>query len=166
MYGLQGVKAKTIHTYILRKRLHFCRAYLFIFGLSYFLRASIIVLSGYLFQKYVCFRVLHPVHKACIVLLQDYIFLKLYSTHGCIIYCSVVLDCFSSLQAWRNILGQWGLTVKITDNGHPERAFFQKFETFGLGQTNGLKFWGAFWVFPAKLLALFWHCESLVHGKV
>ena len=22
-----------------------------------------------------------------------------------------------------------------TDNGHPERAFFQKFETFGLGQT-------------------------------
>ena len=23
-----------------------------------------------------------------------------------------------------------------TDNGHPERAFFQKFETFGLGQTN------------------------------
>ena len=24
----------------------------------------------------------------------------------------------------------------ITDNGHPERAFFQKFETFGLGQTN------------------------------
>ena len=24
----------------------------------------------------------------------------------------------------------------VTDNGHPERAFFQKFETFGLGQTN------------------------------
>ena len=23
-----------------------------------------------------------------------------------------------------------------TDNGHPERAFFQKFESFGLGQTN------------------------------
>ena len=23
-----------------------------------------------------------------------------------------------------------------TDNGHPERDFFQKFETFGLGQTN------------------------------
>ena len=22
------------------------------------------------------------------------------------------------------------------DNGHPERAFFQKFESFGLGQTN------------------------------
>jgi hypothetical protein len=22
------------------------------------------------------------------------------------------------------------------DNGHPDRAFFQKFETFGLGQTN------------------------------
>ena len=26
--------------------------------------------------------------------------------------------------------------VYITDYGHPERAFFQKFETFGLGQTN------------------------------
>ena len=26
--------------------------------------------------------------------------------------------------------------VCSTDNGHPERAFFQKFETFGLGQTN------------------------------
>ena len=25
---------------------------------------------------------------------------------------------------------------RYTDNGHPERAFFQKFETFGLGQTN------------------------------
>ena len=25
---------------------------------------------------------------------------------------------------------------KTTDNGHPERAFFQKFEFFGLGQTN------------------------------
>ena len=24
----------------------------------------------------------------------------------------------------------------ITDNGHPERDFFQKFKTFGLGQTN------------------------------
>ena len=26
--------------------------------------------------------------------------------------------------------------TKITDYGHPDRAFFQKFETFGLGQTN------------------------------
>ena len=29
-----------------------------------------------------------------------------------------------------------GLMYMHTDNGHPERAFFQKFETFGLGQTN------------------------------
>jgi hypothetical protein len=28
------------------------------------------------------------------------------------------------------------LSASITDNGHPERAFFQKFKTFGLGQTN------------------------------
>ena len=27
----------------------------------------------------------------------------------------------------------WG---SYTDNGHSERAFFQKFKTFGLGQTN------------------------------
>ena len=26
--------------------------------------------------------------------------------------------------------------VLASDNGHPERAFFQKFKTFGLGQTN------------------------------
>ena len=26
--------------------------------------------------------------------------------------------------------------LSSTDYGHPERAFFQKFETFGLGQTN------------------------------
>ena len=43
----------------------------------------------------------------------------------------------------KNILGYhvcFLLDVKLihisTDNGHPERAFFQKFETFGLGQTN------------------------------
>ena len=27
------------------------------------------------------------------------------------------------------------LCLRATDYGHPERAFFQKFETFGLGQT-------------------------------
>ena len=52
------------------------------------------------------------------------------------------------------------------DNGHPERAFFQKFESFGLWQTNWAEILGAFRVFPSKVLALFWHCESLVHGKV
>ena len=28
------------------------------------------------------------------------------------------------------------VSCTCTDNGHPETAFFQKFETFGLGQTN------------------------------
>ena len=28
------------------------------------------------------------------------------------------------------------LVFETMDNGHPNRAFFQKFETFGLGQTN------------------------------
>ena len=31
---------------------------------------------------------------------------------------------------------------KTMVNGHPERAFFQKFETFGLGQTNWADFFG------------------------
>ena len=53
-----------------------------------------------------------------------------------------------------------------TDNGHPERAFFKNLKLLGLGKQIGLKFWGSFWLFPAKLLTLFWHCESLVHGKV
>ena len=40
-----------------------------------------------------------------------------------------------------------------TDYGHPERAFFQKFEIFGLGQTNwAKKNFVAFWVFSAKLV--------------
>ena len=48
-----------------------------------------------------------------------------------------------------------------TDNGHPERAFFKNSKVLGLGRQIGLKFW----LFPAKILALFLHCESLVHGK-
>ena len=36
-----------------------------------------------------------------------------------------------------------GSFVCLTDYGHPERAVFQKFETFGLGQTNWAEiFWG------------------------
>ena len=38
--------------------------------------------------------------------------------------------------------------------------FFQKSQNFGL------KYFEAFGVFSAKLSALFWHCESLVHGKM
>ena len=33
---------------------------------------------------------------------------------------------------------------KFTDYGHPERPFFQKLETFGLGQTNWGEFYKAF----------------------
>ena len=31
------------------------------------------------------------------------------------------------------------------DNGHPERVFFQKIETFGFGQTNWAEILGAIW---------------------
>ena len=54
-----------------------------------------------------------------------------------------------------------------TDYGHPERAFFFKnLKLLVLGRQIWLKFFEAFGVFLAKLLALFWHCESLVHGKM
>ena len=35
--------------------------------------------------------------------------------------------------------------VETTDYGHPERAFFQKFETFGLGQTNWVEILSCIW---------------------
>ena len=40
-------------------------------------------------------------------------------------------------------------------HGHPVWAFFQKFKTLGLDRQIGLKFFETFWVFSAKLLALF-----------
>ena len=44
--------------------------------------------------------------------------------------------------------------------------FFKNSKLLGLGRQIGLKFYEAFGVFMAKLKALFWRCESLVHGKV
>jgi hypothetical protein len=41
------------------------------------------------------------------------------------------------------------------DYGHPERAFFQKLESFGLEQTNWAEIFEAIGIFSAKLLALF-----------
>ena len=57
-----------------------------------------------------------------------------------------------------------GLIPRTTDI--QLELFFKNSKLLGLGRQIGLKFWRAFWLFPAKLLALFWHCESLVHGKV
>ena len=54
--------------------------------------------------------------------------------------------------------------VKPTDNGHPERAFFQKSETFGLGQTNWAEniggIWGIFGQTTAPNLAEWVPCPS------
>ena len=44
--------------------------------------------------------------------------------------------------------------------------FFKNPKLLGVGRQIGLKFFEAFEVFLAKLSALFWHCESLVHGKM
>ena len=37
--------------------------------------------------------------------------------------------------------------------------FFKNSKVLGLGRQIGLKFWGAFWLFPAKLLALWVPCS-------
>ena len=40
------------------------------------------------------------------------------------------------------------IVVAETDYGHPERAFFRKPQTFGLGQTNWAeKYWGIWGIF-------------------
>jgi hypothetical protein len=52
--------------------------------------------------------------------------------------------------------------VRFTDYGHPERAFFKNLKLLGLGRQIGLKFFEAVGEFSA---VLFWHFESLVHGK-
>jgi hypothetical protein len=48
------------------------------------------------------------------------------------------------LRNQKSDLSEW-LTAKTTDYGHPERAFFQKLETFGLGQTNWAEILGGIW---------------------
>ena len=50
-----------------------------------------------------------------------------------------------------------------TDNGHPERPFFQKFESFGLGQTNWAEILGCILVISSQTIGTI---ESLVHGKL
>ena len=51
---------------------------------------------------------------------------------------------------------------KSTDYGHPDRAFFQKFETFGLGQTNWAEIlwgiWGISGQTISTILALWVPC--------
>ena len=42
-----------------------------------------------------------------------------------------------------------------TDNGHPERAFFQKFETFGLGQTNWAEILGGILAISSQTVGTF-----------
>ena len=52
--------------------------------------------------------------------------------------------------------------IPTTDYGHPDRAFFQKFETFGLGQTNWAEIlwgiWGISGQTISTILALWVPC--------
>ena len=41
---------------------------------------------------------------------------------------------------------------KGNDNGHPERAFFQKFKSFGLGQTNWAEILGCILVISSQTI--------------
>ena len=46
--------------------------------------------------------------------------------------------------------------LTITDYGHPERASFQKFETFGLGQTNWAEIFQGIWgIFSQTISTIF-----------
>ena len=42
--------------------------------------------------------------------------------------------------------------LEVTDNGHPERAFFQKFESFGLGQTNWAEIFGCILIISSQTI--------------
>ena len=65
---------------------------------------------------------------------------------------------------YRNIFEVYDGFIQGLD---PQRvSFFKNSKLLGLNRQVGLNFYEAFGVFLAKLLALFWHCESLVHGKM
>ena len=107
----------------------------------------------------------HPFH---ILILRPYFirsrFLNFFPT---LLKSSIVYVWFQMVRHFYHII--WNLRIgwslpRTTDT--QRELFFKNSKLLGLGRQIGLKFWGAFWLFPAKLLALFWHCESLVHGKV
>ena len=56
------------------------------------------------------------------------------------------------------------LKLRTTDT--QKDLFFKNPKLLGLVRQIGLKFFEAFGVFAAKVSALFWHCQSLVHGKM
>ena len=43
----------------------------------------------------------------------------------------------------------------FTDYGHPERVFFQKFEAFGLGQTNWAEILRGIWAISGQTIHTF-----------
>ena len=48
----------------------------------------------------------------------------------------------------------WLMMVWYTDYGHPERVFFQKFETFGLGQKNWAEILWGIWDITGQTINL------------
>ena len=62
------------------------------------------------------------------------------------------------------------MKINLFDTTHglrtPRESFFKNPKLLDLGKHFGLKFIEAFGIFSAKLSPLFWHCESLVHGKM
>ena len=45
-----------------------------------------------------------------------------------------------------------GIFKNNTDKGHSERAFIQKFETFGLGQTNWAEIFGGILAISSQII--------------
>ena len=43
--------------------------------------------------------------------------------------------------------------ITTMDYGHPEKAFFQKFETFVLGQTNWAEILGGIWAISGQTIS-------------
>ena len=43
--------------------------------------------------------------------------------------------------------------ISTTDYGHPERAFFQKLEIFGLGQSNWAEILGDIWDISSQTIS-------------
>ena len=79
--------------------------------------------------------------------------------------CILFQTCFDLLweKFWNSRLKAKNFEItRTTDNGHPERAFFQRLETFGLGQTIWAEIlwgiWGIFGQTISTILVLWVPC--------
>ena len=141
----------------------YCVAYVQIFRPALFLLCTFIIHETFWLKRENIFS--HPFH---ILILRPYFirsrFLNFFPT---LLKSSIVYVWFQMVRHFYHII--WNLRIgwslpRTTDT--QRELFFKNSKLLGLGRQIGLKFFEAFGVFSAKLLALFWHCVSLVHGKM